>query len=189
MFTVYFTISDIVYIYQYLGFVFIPDKDKKGQIRPEADQTQLCERLEMYTVECQRNDPNSGLSVSLILCFFKSPSPPSTYYDTDITNTNVDVTQNLADVMKSVADFLEVSYSTDQERALLHHLSFAQMKNNVSVNFEEDIRRMERAEDVVFIREGGVGNWKKVLSPEFSKLYEEWTNKNLEGTDYPKPTS
>lgn len=91
--------------------------------------------------------------------------------------------------MQRVADFLEVSYSTEQERALLHHLSFEQMKNNVSVNFEDDIRRMERAEDVVFIREGKVGNWKKVLSPEFSRLYEEWTKKNLEGTDYPKPPS
>lgn len=99
------------------------------------------------------------------------------------------MTQDLVKVMKTVADFLGVGYSKDQEEALLDHLSFDKMKSNVSVNFEEDIRRMRRTEDVLFIREGEVGNWKKVLSPEFSRLYQEWTNRNLEGTDYPRPSS
>jgi hypothetical protein len=89
-------------------------------------------------------------------------------------------------VMKKVADFLGVSYTQDQEQALLDHLSFSSMKNNKAVNFEDDLRQIRPELQGSFIREGKVGVWRKVLSPEFAELFEAWTEKNLKGTDYPR---
>lgn len=92
--------------------------------------------------------------------------------------------------MRRTADFLGVSYNNKEEAALLDHLSFASMKNNKAINFEDDIRKMEQErgqEGLCFMRNGEAGAWKKVLSPEQEKMYDEWTRRNLEGTDFPNP--
>uniref|UniRef100_A0A1B6LQI8 Sulfotransferase domain-containing protein n=1 Tax=Graphocephala atropunctata TaxID=36148 RepID=A0A1B6LQI8_9HEMI len=104
-------------------------------------------------------------------------------YENILLITFEDMKKDLAKVMKEVGDFLDVTYSKEQEVALLEHLSFASMKNNSAVNFEADIREMQRPGDVRFMREGQVGLWKKVLSPEFTKLFEEWTSKYLSEAD------
>lgn len=92
--------------------------------------------------------------------------------------------------MEKTSDFLGVKFNTEDKARLLQHLSFESMRVNKSVNFEDDIRKIEqeKGEDgLLFMRQGEAGAWKKVLSPELAKLYDEWTEKNLKGTDFPVP--
>lgn len=98
--------------------------------------------------------------------------------------------QDLPSVIEKTADFLSVKINAEDKASLLQHLSFESMRVNKSVNFEDDIRKIEqeKGEDgLSFMRLGQAGAWKKVLSPELAKLYDEWTEKNLKDTDFPVP--
>lgn len=96
--------------------------------------------------------------------------------------------QDLSIVIKGVADFLNVTFTEAQGAALLDHLSFVNMKNNKAVNFEECLQEMKlglEGQDK-FIRQGEVGAWKNVISEDFTKLFDKWTERYLEGSDYPQ---
>lgn len=119
----------------------------------------------------------------------KEPWPIMTIY-LNQTYCNFVFFQDLPSVIEKTADFLGVKINAEDKASLLHHLSFESMRVNKSVNFEDDIRKIEqeKGEDgLSFMRLGQAGAWKKVLSPELAKLYDEWTEKNLKDTDFPVP--
>ncbi|XP_054260620.1 luciferin sulfotransferase-like [Macrosteles quadrilineatus] len=120
-----------------------------------------------------------------VLSYWKLRDEPNVLF-----NTFEDMKKDLLPVMKRTADFLGVSYNNEQETTMLHHLSFASMKNNKSVNFDEDIRQIEQKEGrtgLTFMRQGESGAWKKILTPEQDKAFQQWTEKKLKGTGYPSP--
>ncbi|XP_046666954.1 luciferin sulfotransferase-like [Homalodisca vitripennis] len=103
-------------------------------------------------------------------------------------NTFEEMKKDLVSVVRRTAEFLGVKVPEDQEAELLDHLSFSSMQGNKSLNVENYIRQTEQKEGksgLQFMRQGETGGWKKVLSPELSRQYDEWTNKNLAGTDFP----
>ncbi|KAG8283878.1 hypothetical protein J6590_007897 [Homalodisca vitripennis] len=103
-------------------------------------------------------------------------------------NTFEEMKKDLVSVVRRTAEFLGVKVPEDQEAELLDHLSFSSMQGNKSLNVENYIRQTEQKEGksgLQFMRQGKTGGWKKVLSPELSRQYDEWTNKNLAGTDFP----
>lgn len=73
-----------------------------------------------------------------------------------------------------------VYINEEQENKLLKHLSFENMKNNNAVNYED---ASDENNEIKFMREGGSGSWKKVLTPEQVKRFESWTENWLERTD------
>lgn len=83
--------------------------------------------------------------------------------------------------MRRTASFMGLNMNEDQENKLLKHLSFESMKNNSAVNYEDD---SETNKEIKFMREGGSGYWKKVLTPEQVERFESWNKKWLEGTDF-----
>jgi len=92
-----------------------------------------------------------------------------------------DMKKDLESVMRKVAEFLNVSLPEDKIPILLDHLSFNSMKNNPSVNYEEFLPN----QNTQFMREGEAGSWKKKLTEEQVKRFNEWTEKYLEGKDFP----
>lgn len=91
---------------------------------------------------------------------------------------------NLPAVLKEVGQFLGKTLNDEQIKQLEDHLSFSKMKNNKSVNMEdyfEVLRKIHKSEGC-FMRSGTVGSYKKDMSPEMTKIFDEWTEKNIAGT-------
>lgn len=102
-----------------------------------------------------------------------------------LVNSFEEMKKDLKGVLRRTADFLEVSYTPDQEAALLKHLSFECMRNNPMTNFESEYKEAGREKECQFIRKGEVGTWKKEMPEEIRSMFEEWTEENLEDTDFP----
>jgi len=61
-------------------------------------------------------------------------------------------------------------------------LSFDSMKNNTAVNNESITAENN---DIKFMRKGIVGDYKNHLTDEHMKMFKEWTERWLEGSDFP----
>ncbi|KAK2575938.1 hypothetical protein KPH14_007300 [Odynerus spinipes] len=90
-----------------------------------------------------------------------------------------DMKSDLPSVIKKSAEFLGKSIPEDEVQTLATHLSFANMKNNRAVNYEDSIKknkklRMVEAEGV-FMRSGEVNQWKGKLSPDMVEKFDELT--------------
>lgn len=94
----------------------------------------------------------------------------------------------MAAIIKRIADFLNVTYSVEEEAQLLDHLSFSSMKSNKSVNFDEELEAfgIKPKDGLAFLRKGDVGGWRNLMCQEMIKIFDKWTHKNLEGTDFPR---
>uniref|UniRef100_A0A1B6CP85 Sulfotransferase domain-containing protein n=1 Tax=Clastoptera arizonana TaxID=38151 RepID=A0A1B6CP85_9HEMI len=95
-------------------------------------------------------------------------------------NTFEDMKKDLRSVLRRTVSFLGLNLNECEEDILLKHLSFENMKDNPAVNYEygEDPNVTTR-----FMRNGGSGQWKKVLTQEQIERFENWNKKWLSGTD------
>ncbi|XP_076240817.1 luciferin sulfotransferase [Calliopsis andreniformis] len=99
-----------------------------------------------------------------------------------------DMKSDLPMVIQKSAAFLNKTLLNDQAESLMDHLSFAKMKSNRSVNYEEAVEMNRKLKlidtDGEFIRSGKVNQWQgempKSIIEEFDKLTnEKWTSHNL----------
>ncbi|XP_054263239.1 luciferin sulfotransferase-like [Macrosteles quadrilineatus] len=94
--------------------------------------------------------------------------------------------KDLPSVVQRTSEFLGKNLTDKQVDELCEHLSFKNMKNNRAVNYEEVIEinkkyKLVEAEGS-FMRSGQVGEWKILMSPEWIKRFDDWTEENLRGT-------
>lgn len=74
---------------------------------------------------------------------------------------------------------------------LENHLSFESMRENTSVNFEDEIIRRESLgagkrpdPDFQFFRKGQIGSYNDEMSDELIGKFDEWSLIELEGCDF-----
>lgn len=91
--------------------------------------------------------------------------------------------QDLPSIIKKTATFLNKRITDDEVQTLATHLSFANMKENPSVNYKETIENYKKIKliitDGTFIRSGEVNQWKGKLSPDMIEKFDELTKKIL----------
>lgn len=102
-----------------------------------------------------------------------------------------DLVMNSFATIKKISDFLECKYTDNQLGELTDYVSFDKMKNNVALNREEDIIRMENRfglkrpdSEFKFLRKGKVGGYRDELNEEQIEKIDNWTEKWLDGTDF-----
>ncbi|XP_049956268.1 luciferin sulfotransferase-like isoform X1 [Schistocerca serialis cubense] len=97
-----------------------------------------------------------------------------------------DMKKDLPSVIRKTAKFLGKELNDSQIDVLTNHLSFQNMKNNPSVNYEAvvEINRTYNliAADGEFMRSGTVGEWKAKMSPELIDKFDKWKEENLKDT-------
>jgi hypothetical protein len=98
--------------------------------------------------------------------------------------------QDLPSVIRQTAKFLGKDLSSEKVDILNKHLSFASMKDNPAVNYE-DVVEINRKYNLInedeiskgsFMRSGQVGDYKAKMTPEMITRFDEWTYKHLKGT-------
>ncbi|KAF4533132.1 hypothetical protein B566_EDAN007943 [Ephemera danica] len=105
--------------------------------------------------------------------------------------------KDLRSVIQRTAKFLGKELTEEGTVALLDYLSFASMKKNPAVNLEPilefrktSLQAKMPTEEITFlnapdfIRKGNVGDFVNHMSPEMIKRFDDWTAKNLEGTNF-----
>ncbi|KAL4708479.1 hypothetical protein ACJJTC_014087 [Scirpophaga incertulas] len=98
-----------------------------------------------------------------------------------------DMKRDLPSVVRRTATFLNKELTDDQVAKLCDHLSFKNMKNNRAVNLEAILERsfgksyLEQT-NLRFIRKGEIGDWKNYMSEDLSRRFDEWAEKNIQGT-------
>ncbi|XP_055696596.1 luciferin sulfotransferase-like [Lutzomyia longipalpis] len=89
--------------------------------------------------------------------------------------------QNLPKVIEKTAHFFGKTLTEEQIYELADHLSFNKMANNPAVNFEKELSRLRKEnnmsyneKDYRFIRKGKVNSFKDEMSPEMIKKVNDW---------------
>ncbi|CAH0763346.1 unnamed protein product [Diatraea saccharalis] len=99
-----------------------------------------------------------------------------------------DMKHDLPSVVRKTAKFLDKAITDEEVDELCDHLSFNNMKNNRAVNLQPILERtfgksyLEQT-DLRFIRKGEIGDWKNFMSDDLSRKFDQWAQKNLEGSD------
>ncbi|XP_043497022.1 luciferin sulfotransferase-like [Polistes fuscatus] len=92
-----------------------------------------------------------------------------------------DMKSDLPSIIKKAATFLNKRITDDEVQILAKHLSFTNMKNNPSVNYEEIIESYKKVKltvtDGTFIRSGEVNQWKGKLSLDIIEKFDQLTRK------------
>ncbi|XP_046418746.1 luciferin sulfotransferase-like [Neodiprion fabricii] len=100
--------------------------------------------------------------------------------------TYEDMKQDLSAEILRTAIYLGNTLNKVQLSLLTEHLSFASMKANPAVNYEELIAKLHEMSQVkregVFMRSGTTKQWKSFMTPELIERFDEWTEKHLKGT-------
>lgn len=90
-------------------------------------------------------------------------------------------------MIRKTADFLGKQLKSDEVDILKDHLSFASMKTNPAVNYEEAVELNKKLKliqaDGQFMRSGQVDQWKEKMSGEVIERFDKWTVENLKNTD------
>lgn len=86
-----------------------------------------------------------------------------------------------------VASHLGVTLTTDEVAKLADHLDFNKMKENDAVNFLKHLvdPSSSSSGSSEFIREGKCQQWKTKMNPTLIEKFDEWSRKQIEGTDFP----
>ncbi|KZC08591.1 PREDICTED: estrogen sulfotransferase, testis isoform-like [Dufourea novaeangliae] len=94
-----------------------------------------------------------------------------------------DMKADLSAVIVKSAGFLKKTMSDDRVTALLKHLSFASMKSNPSVNYEEAVEMNKRLKLIDgngdFIRSGRVNQWQSEMAKSIIERFDEQTREKL----------
>nr|XP_031843272.1 sulfotransferase 4A1-like [Nomia melanderi] len=94
-----------------------------------------------------------------------------------------DMKSDLPSVIHRSAKFLNVTLSDDQVKALMEHLSFANMKSNPSVNYEEAVEMNRKLKlidvDGDFIRSGRVNQWQGEMAESVIEEFDQQTTEQL----------
>ncbi|XP_046610967.1 luciferin sulfotransferase-like [Neodiprion virginianus] len=97
-----------------------------------------------------------------------------------------DMKADLPSVIRKTAEFLGKVLTNEQLTLLTDHLSFASMKANPAVNYEDVIEFNKELKlidyDGKFMRSGTVDQWKGQMSSEVIKQFDDWINENLKDT-------
>lgn len=95
--------------------------------------------------------------------------------------------RDLKSVINLVAEFLEKTLSDVDIEKLIDHLSFDSMKNNKSLNLQDEITFVKNifkndTGDLSFIRSGKVGGYKANMSNETMQQFDKWTEDHTKNT-------
>lgn len=86
-------------------------------------------------------------------------------------------------VIEKSAAFFNKTMTNDQMKALTQHLSFANMKSNPAVNYEEHIKMNKQMRSInadgEFIRSGKVDQWKEEMSDSVIQRFDKQTKENF----------
>uniref|UniRef100_A0A1B0CTZ7 Putative sulfotransferase 1 family member d1 n=1 Tax=Lutzomyia longipalpis TaxID=7200 RepID=A0A1B0CTZ7_LUTLO len=98
--------------------------------------------------------------------------------------------QNLPKVIEKTAHFFGKTLTKDQIYDLADHLSFNKMANNPAVNFEQELSRLRKEnnmsfneKDYRFIRKGKVNSFKDEMSPEMIKKVNDWLSNRFKDNE------
>ncbi|KAJ8982716.1 hypothetical protein NQ317_019507 [Molorchus minor] len=91
--------------------------------------------------------------------------------------------RNTRGTLQQIAEFMQKDLSEKDLNNLEEFLSFKNMKNNKGCNFQEFIdKKYGKETGQSIIRKGEIGDWKNYMTPEMSKRFDEWIEKNTRGT-------
>lgn len=97
-----------------------------------------------------------------------------------------DMKRDLPGTIRKLAAFLDVEeLATPENVSLIHeHVQFENMQKNPSVNLEPvlKIKQIDTSK-TKFIRKGQIGDWKNYMSEELSQRFDQWTARELDGSD------
>lgn len=89
-------------------------------------------------------------------------------------------------MIQKTAEFLEKRLQNHEVDILKEHLSFASMKANPAVNYEEVVELNKKFKlietDGQFMRSGKVNQWKGKMSDQVIAQFDRWTEENLKST-------
>lgn len=94
-----------------------------------------------------------------------------------------DSKMDLETSLKRLADFLEKPLSDDDLPRLMDHLNFENVKKNPSINIQTN---PSAPSSKAIVRRGKVGG-NPEITKEISKKFDEWTARNLKGSDFQFP--
>ncbi|XP_015594919.1 sulfotransferase family cytosolic 1B member 1 [Cephus cinctus] len=101
--------------------------------------------------------------------------------------TYEEMKKDQAAVIKRTAKFLNKLITEEQVSELCEHLRFSNMAANPAINMELLLQQKgisQKDPDMKFIRKGKVGDWRNYMSDELARKFDEWTEKNVRGTDF-----
>lgn len=90
-----------------------------------------------------------------------------------------------ADIMlelRKLNEFLGTQKSEETLEAVARHTSFSAMKSR-GEPIKDKVFEKKSDSDVTFFRKGKIGDWRNHFSPEMQKKMDQWSEKNLEGSD------
>ncbi|KAK2578161.1 hypothetical protein KPH14_001357 [Odynerus spinipes] len=90
--------------------------------------------------------------------------------------------------IKRVAEFFGKSYSDEQIAKLADHLQIDNFRKNPMVNSPAP-KKYEALKPSLFIRQGKVGGWKELFTPELNAKFDAWIKENLKDTDFAFPVN
>lgn len=89
-------------------------------------------------------------------------------------------------MIEKTAEFLGKILKNHEMEIMEDHLSFASMKANPAVNYEEVVELNKKFKlietDGQFMRSGKVNQWKGKMSDEIIAQFDRWTDENLKST-------
>ena len=89
-----------------------------------------------------------------------------------------DMKKDLKESINKVATFFGKDLTDEQERALVHHLGFENMKNNEAVN-KTDSKAFKGTKHGRFLRRGEIGDWKNYFTEEMNKQMDDAIEKHF----------
>lgn len=93
-----------------------------------------------------------------------------------------DSQRDLESALKKLANFLEKPLKDKDLPKLMDYLQFDNLKNNAAVNI-----RLNASDTKNLLRRGKIGG-NPEMTDELSKKFDEWTEKNLKGSDLKFPS-